>query len=623
MPPEGAPHLITAARRRGILASYIDASGRRRRASLRTLRELFKAIDRPPPLRQADHPRLPPVVLVRLSARSVRIPGLARGRTAPRVELRRAGTRRWERALWRSRDQVHLPGDLGAGVHALRIRGQGDSWTIALVRAPPRLRRDPSSRTWGLFVPLHALRDARTWGCGDLRALERAGQWAAHYGASVLATLPLLPAYLSRPFDPSPYRPVSRRFWNEIFLDPRRTPEFRRSTALRRKVRSRGFLRRVARLERAEHVDFYEVARLKRSIVEQMVDEFAEAPTHRKKAFERFVRGSEGLEEYARFRATREGTGTKGRRYHAFVQWLVQEQLEGVARRLRRRGVRLGFDLPIGVHPRGFDVERDRSLYAQGVRVGSPPDPGVPAGQDWGCNPWIPGRLRDEGYRPFVEALRHQLSVAGVLRIDHVLGFHRLFWIPAGDPPRNGGYVRYPAEELYAILVAEATRANASVIGEDLGTVPREVRPALRAHGLLSVYVAELEWDGPPPHRPIPADSAASLNTHDHLPFGGYWTRRRATGPSCHGSSTGFPDVTRSTDRAFRLSVSRLARSPSRLLLVNLEDLWGETRPQNVPGSAGKNFSRRCARRVEEFTRDGRIAELLCTIAGLRAGRPR
>ncbi|NNN18195.1 MAG: hypothetical protein HKL79_07535, partial [Thermoplasmata archaeon] len=456
--------------------------------------------------------------------------------------------------------------------------------------------------------------------CGDLRALEAVGRWAARHGASVLATLPLLPAFLDRPYEPSPYRPVSHRFWNEVYLDPTETPEFRRSAFLQRLVRTGRFRRRIASLERRDYVDFRSVARIKRRIVEKMIEEFPRAPGPRQRAFHRFVERTPGLAEYARHRASFEPEPAAGEVYHQFVQWLFDEQLRGVAARLRRRGVVLGLDLPVGTHPRGFDARQDAALYARSVSIGSPPDPGVPRGQDWSLAPLDPERLRRVGYRPITDALRHEFSVAGLVRIDHILGFHRLFWIPAGRPPRDGAYVRSATDELYQVVLAEATRAHAMVVGEDLGTVPPEVRPELRRRGILAMYIAELEWDGPGPARPIPAACVASLNTHDHLPFAGYWAERaRVDRPASVG--LGFPATSTPMGDAFRTATFRLARSPARLLLVNLEDLGGEERPQNLPGRTGQNFSRRFRLTLATLRRDRRAAKLLSTIDALRRTR--
>ena len=618
-----------------MLLRYRDLAGAWRTVSPETLARVLRELDRP-----ADPPdggptiapagatpgrirRTPSVVVARQSSGGpfvARLPGRS-NRAARPVLWRAEGTDRWRRLrLDNSRPgRIIHPGPLPFGCHGLRVAGAARSERSLLVVTPRGRPRFRAVRRWGIFAPVYALRDERTWGCGDLTALERLGEWAASHGASVLATLPLLPAFLDRPFEPSPYRPVSRRFWNELYLDPRRTPEFARSRSAQRFVRSRAFRRRVAALEGRAYVDFRGAAKLNREVLERMLRTFGSAPPARRAAFGRFVERTEGVREYARFRASFEGDRRRAVLYHLFAQWLVEEQLAAVAERLRARGIDLYFDLPLGVHPDGFDAQRDAGLLARSMSIGSPPDPGVPEGQDWDFPPWNPGHLRDAGYRPWVEAIAHHLRVARLLRIDHALGLHRVFWIPRGRPPSDGAYVRFRPEELYAILVAEASRANAEIVGEDLGTVPRELRPALRRHGLYHLYVAQLEWDGTGSTRALRPDSVASVNTHDHPPFAAYWRERRRGPPSPALRGLLRPREHRSD--AFRRVIQRLARSRAGVVLVNLEDLWGERRPQNVPGRSGaRMFSRRCRLDLATVQRHGEWNTLLDSIDSLRRG---
>lgn len=616
MPPERPDPVASRARRRGILTEYVDASGREQRASRSTIEAIERALG---PF-QGAAARDVPVLLATPGSPRPLLQGRRRGGSAvPRARLGFARGRRGRARPRGSRSGAPVGASIPLGVHNIRVSSGRRVREGFLIVAPRRLpaRR---GRRWGLFAPVYALRDARTWGCGDLRALEELGRWAADRGASALATLPLLPAFLERPFDPSPYRPVSRRFWNEVYLDVPSTSEFRRSASLRSWCASAPFRARVAALERRPVVDFRAVYRLKRHALEQMLREFSRAPAARRRAFARFIARTPGLDEYARFRARHARDRRREAAYHRFVQWLTDEQLRAVARRLRRRGVELVLDRPLGTHPDGFDARADADLYVHGVSLGSPPDPGVPDGQDWGFAPFHPERLRASGFRPLVEDLRHEFSVAGMLRIDHVLGWHRQYWIPHGRRPSEGAYVRQRARELYAIVRAEAARASAQVIGEDLGTVPPELRPALRRQGLLALYVAQLEWDGAGTARPIPRACVASLNTHDQLPFAGYWAERRHRGAT-GTTEAGFPSGDTPTHLALRDALVRLARSPAQLLLVNLEDLWGESRPQNVPGAIGPYFARRCARTLEELRADVAGAQLLSIIDASRRRR--
>ncbi|MBC7294540.1 MAG: 4-alpha-glucanotransferase, partial [Thermoleophilia bacterium] len=309
--------------------------------------------------------------------------------------------------------------------------------------------------------------------------------------------------------------------------------------------------------------------------------------------------------------------------------------------------------LPIGVHPGGFDTWRWPELFALDVSIGAPPDSFFSGGQHWDTPPLHPERLREQGYGYLISCLRHHMRHARFLRVDHVMGLHRLYWIPAGSTATEGVYVGYPALELYAVLLLEARRHGTVLIGEDLGTVPPEVRPAMRRHGLLRTWVLQAALESAPRKSPdawaktIPRDSAASLNTHDMVPFAGFVqgvdvALREATGQlaphqarkarikrhqalnwlatvdlpgeGCSGtpesessSSSPFPSAAPSAapvSGATPLSpvellvraLHVLGRSRACLLLLSLADLLLETEPQNLPGTVTErpNWRLRC-----------------------------
>src|SRR3990172_6909058 len=231
------------------------------------------------------------------------------------------------------------------------------------------------------------------------------------------------------------------------------------------------------------------------------------------------VAGHPEVEDYARFRATGErqrapwpswsrplcdGVLTEGdyderaRRYHLYVQWVAREQIRVLSEHSRRAGVNLYLDLPLGVHPHSYDVWREREAFVLGVSGGAPPDVVFTQGQDWGFPPLHPEAIREQGYRYVIAYLRHQLQHTTLLRIDHVMGLHRLFWIPKGLEARDGVCVRYPAEELYAIFCLESHRHRASIVGENLGTVPAYVNSAMARHNLHRMYVLQYELDPGP-----------------------------------------------------------------------------------------------------------------------------
>jgi 4-alpha-glucanotransferase len=539
---------------------------------------------------------------------------------------------------------------LPSGYHRLEVTTPSGTATSLLLTVPARPRAPAARsapRAWGLFAPLYALHDRQTWGCGDFSALERFVAWAADHGATVVGTLPILSAFLDRLYDPSPYRPVSRTFWNEVFLDVTREPEYEGSELVQRIVASADFQNELERLRSREYVDLRRVARLKRQVLEGMLAQLRSGPSRRSAELDRFSRKEDRLAAYARFRAEMEVHRRPPRSreeapsdpsgppdheaiaradYHRYVQWLSTRQLEAVSRFGRRRNVDLYLDVPLGTHPEGFDAWWEGPAIVSGASIGVPPDPGFPAGQNWGIAPANPERLREEGYAAFVATVRKHLDIVRVLRIDHVMGIHRLFWILNGTRARDGAFVRNRSEELYAVLEIEAARGHAALVGEDLGTVPPEVRPAMARHGLLRSYVQQLEWDDPTLRSPrrCPENALASLNTHDMIPFAAYWLGRRETDRRIHGHPPRLPRAVAEApdvEEALRRAIEPLARGPARFLLLNVEDLWGETRPQNIPGTVGlgKNFGRRTRLSLEEIYAHPGIAKTLRTVEGWRA----
>jgi 4-alpha-glucanotransferase len=385
-------------------------------------------------------------------------------------------------------------------------------------------------------------------------------------------------------------------------------PELERSAQARSLIGSARFQRDLARVRAGGLVDHREAMSLKRRVL----DLLAAVTGPRNDDIERFASAHPRLDDYAAFRAAceRRGSGWEGWpaperhgslppdggdpaafRYHRYAQFLAEEQISSLSARAKRAGAGLYFDASLGVSRAGYDVWRDRDVFALGASTGAPPDAFFAGGQDWGSPPLHPEGVRRQGYRYLIEAMRHAVRHADVVRIDHVMWLHRLFWIPRGFGAREGVYVRYPTDELYGILTLEAARSGTIVVGEDLGTVPAAVRTSMARHGLLRSFVLELDpEDARPPRR-----SVASLNTHDLPPFAAYWRGRDAR-------------------RALEKSLHRLAESPSRLVLVNLEDLWLDPRPQNVPGTSEEtnpNWRRRARHGFEELRAMPEVVDVL------------
>jgi 4-alpha-glucanotransferase len=564
------------------------------------------------------------------------------------------------------------------GYHRLYLE-MGPVQTETMVISAPRRCWSPA-QAWGLFAPTYALRGSHDKGVGDLADLETLCAHVGTAGGSVVATLPLLAAFLDKPFEPAPYRPVSRLFWNELFLDLARIPECQ--TLMETAGPTTGVYSQALDVHQrdAPLVDYREVMARKRTLLERSAEQFfSHGEDRRTEAFEAFLARSPEVTGYAAFRAEVEARGCDwrewpaglaqvaeaaaeaptdltaqptdaARRYHLYCQWQMEEQLSTMTD--RRETAKLFLDLPVGVHPGGYDTWSRRDQFMFGLSTGAPPDAFFTLGQNWDSPPSHPERAREDGYRYFASCLRHAMRHASHLRVDHVMSLHRLYTIPVGAEPAGGVYVSYPAEELYAVLALESHRNRTVVVGEDLGTVPTGVRAALRRHGILRTWVfqAALRTRGDTPAGVIPPLSVASVNTHDMFPFAGFLMggdiEARVETSQMKADDSGHAMQARKllVSRLYRLLlpqtkegttspldllkavVTHMAESDAALVLVSLDDLLLETQPQNLPGTGPErpNWRRRvCASESDiehvislagEWLRPGRQNTLSSTI---------
>ena len=559
------------------------------------------------------------------------------------AELRRLSISREADVHGRRYAVAELPIDgppLGAGYYRYRVSIAGREAAGLLVRAP-RACCD-LKRGWGAFAPLYALHSRNSPGVGTFTELSRLTEWVGSMGGGFVSTLPLLASFLDEPFEPSPYMPVSRCFWNELFVDlpsaPEWSPEFGG----------------VGDAPAGRHIDYRILMRGKRAALEKAL---ARLSGQRQESFARFVERHAELRAYAAFRAGLE----RGLReqpeftlrdpacaYHAFAQWISDEQLSALAETAATNGQQLCLDLPLGAHPRGFDSHRYADIFSQGIAAGAPPDRFFSKGQDWGFAPINPRLAREQGHAYFIACIRHHMRLAGVLRVDHLMGLHRLYWIPEGFDGDQGVYVRYPAEELYAILCLESQRSNTAVVGEDLGTVPGYVRQRMADHGLRRMYVAQFEYRGDrnPPYDAPARQSVASVNTHDTAMFASFWTGRDIDDQVALGllDEEHADDARRrrrqlrqallshlrelrlirggppSADAVLRACLTMLGASDAECVIVTLEDLWGEIDPQNTPGTDQErpNWTRRALLSLEQIQADQGVVSALTSIARAR-----
>ncbi|MEU8744077.1 4-alpha-glucanotransferase [Streptomyces parvulus] len=540
-------------------------------------------------------------------------------------------------------------GRLPPGVHRLTATApDGRTARAHLIVAPDRLPAPPG-RSHGLLVQLYSLLSRRSWGMGDLGDLRELADWAGRaLGAGFVQVNPLHAAVPGAPSDPSPYRPSSRRFPDPVHLRVEDVPEYAYVTD---PERARTLAREADRLRAAvlddgALIDRDAVWELKRGALD-LLHEVPLGPGRRAAYCDYLAEQGTALEDHATWCALAEVHGPDWHRwpeelrdprsaatdrartelmdrvdFHSRLTWLTDTQLTAAQHTAREAGMPVGIvhDLAVGVHPGGADAWAQRHHFARGMSVGAPPDAFNALGQDWGLPPWRPDRLADSGYAPFRALLRGLFRYAGALRVDHVMGLFRLWWVPEGHPPTQGTYVHYDAEAMLAVLVLEATRAGAVVIGEDLGTVEPGVREALRERGVLGTSVLWFERDWTGDGRPLPperwrADCLATATTHD-LPS----TAARLTGEHVElrdrlglltrpleveraeaaadtaewlevlarlgllGSTGG--DAGTPAEEAEIQAVHRfLLRTPARMVGIWLPDAVGDRRPQNLPGT--------------------------------------
>jgi 4-alpha-glucanotransferase len=506
---------------------------------------------------------------------------------------------------------------------------------------PPRARRrqippvksePPPSRVWGWAAQIYAARSRDSWGIGDLADLRRLGRMARNQGASVLLINPLGAQPPTPHQEPCPYYASSRRFLNTLYLRVDEVPGAELVAAELEGLRAEALALNEHRL-----IDHDAAFRLK---AQALLAVFKAAPDP--PGLQSWVRGQgKALLDYATFSAIAEVHGAAWRSWPAELR---HPRNEGVAARRDQLAERVAFhqwlqfhldrqlarvskevglitDVPVGFAADGCDAWRWQDLLATDMRVGAPPDYFFPDGQDWGMPPFDPWKLRKAHFEPFVETVRSTAKHAAGLRLDHVMGLFRLFWIPPGAHASGGAYVRYPSRELLAILATESSRSNTFIIGEDLGLVEPSMRSRLRERGVLSY---RLLWFEDEPPEKWPRESAGAIGTHDLPTVAGIWNlsepderqhhlRRRLT------ESTGLPDGTPPVDVAVA-AYERLAHARSRIVLASFEDALGIEERTNVPGTTTERPNWRLAltKPLEDIEHDGGVARIAQSMRSAR-----
>ena len=542
---------------------------------------------------------------------------------------------------WLVIDRSSVPPQSDQIVRSFEVEdAAGERHQRFLIAAAQRCAHGPHpQRSFGIFAPTAGLRASETpdHGAGDLTSLRQLGSFAMNQGAHLLGTLPLT---ATAPDQPSPYSPLTRRFWDERWVDPQWVAQ---RLGLNAKLGRR--------------------AAVSSAVVEPLI-----AWTSTREALAEVLAGAAPLgglpevvagwrdrnpavQQWARWKvaaiihgwnpntwpaevsdAVRHGAPASGPLgplgsagpldsagplgsaalvdFEVFAQWAVSSQLEALGSELSTRAASLYLDLPIGVSAASYDVWDRPDLFAAGISVGAPPDRFFPTGQSWGLAPFIPSVSSADGHRYFRECLEQHMAVSGLLRLDHVMGLHRLFWVPEGGEPTEGTYVSYPAEELWAVVAATSAALNCGVVGEDLGTVPDEVRHSMHEVGALGLFIGQDEVRSPLRlARPVPEKSVASLNTHDLETFANWYL-------SSHEQPLG------EVGEARNHLCAELALSAADVVMISEQDLWLDNRRINIPGQVGGTLWRERSQgslEVLEHSKEGAQARELLSV--LRAWR--
>ncbi|MGH7678374.1 MAG: 4-alpha-glucanotransferase [Gemmatimonadaceae bacterium] len=662
------PGLRELARRLGILSEYVNMGGRTVRASDATREALLAVMGFEAPtedaargwLAELDHEErermVEPVRVVAQGSRaaaSVQIQ-LPSGMGAADVSLtvtEESGQQWHVRHSVRGAGSLKLPTKLPIGYHHVSVEARTAQRAPrlaeqSLIVVPPSCVTPAdlpgARRVMGVVANLYSVRREHDWGVGDFGTLNALVGWAASRGAAFVGINPLH-ALFNRGEHISPYSPVSRLFRNHLYIDVEAVPELARCEPARAILNAVETRRALRALQAAPLVDYAGAITLKERVLTELHRTFVATGGERFHEYQDFVRYRDPeLTLFATWMAVAEDSGAPDWRkwpeafqsaespsvrafqaanaervdFFRWLQFVSQQQLAETARRARAGGMAIGVyqDLAIGTSPGGSDTWSYPDLFLPGAAVGAPPDPYSATGQNWGLPPLSPRALRAQRYRYWIQLLRRAFEHAGALRIDHVMGLFRMFWIPEGGTGDDGAYVAHDAETLLGIMALESVRHSALVVGEDLGIVPKEVPLAMKKWGLLSSKVLFFEREGvefKPARRYSPL-ALAVADTHDMAPLAGFWIERDIELRQRVGLLRTSAELRREKRRREREKEALLRRlelappkpyeeahfprrltaraheflsaSPSALVGTSLDDLTGETDPVNVPG---------------------------------------
>ncbi|TQI77735.1 4-alpha-glucanotransferase [Serratia fonticola] len=678
---EGIDRVATQA---GIAADYINAHGKRQAISPETKRKLLAAMSS-----TSLRPEATPLPVVKVFYHGSPA-ALALGGSGEYhwTLLREDGVQQEGRAG--ACKTLTLPGKLPLGYHQLTLTQGGEQWTCRLIVAPKRCYEPDALLTgkklWGACVQLYTLRSERNWGIGDFGDLRVMIAEVGERGGAFVGLNPIHALYPASPESASPYSPSSRRWLNLVYIDVNAVEDFQRSPAAQKWWQKAATQKRLAQARNSDWVDYSTVMQLKLAALKLAFPQFVarKANDEQKLAFNDFVgAGGSSLYQQATFDALhahlsvkengiegwttwpeeyRQGNGpaveafckqhTEEITFYLWLQWLAARQFAECFDQSQALQMPIGLyrDLAVGVAEGGAETWCERDLYCLQASVGAPPDILGPLGQNWGLPPMDPHVMAARGYQPFIDLLRANMSSCGALRIDHVMSLLRLWWIPHGETADHGAYVKYPVDDLLALLALESQRHHCMVIGEDLGTVPVEIVSKLRDSGVYSYKVLYFEHDTENQFRApqsYPVQAMATITTHDLPTLRGYWQsgdlalgKKLGLYPDAEVLKSLFADRERAKQglldglhrygcvpqkvgkKAALLNMSPplnrglqryVADSASALLGLQPEDWLDMAEPVNIPGTSDQypNWRRKLSRPLEEMFSDQQVNRLL------------
>ncbi|WJY68560.1 4-alpha-glucanotransferase [Corynebacterium auris] len=536
----------------------------------------------------------------------------------------------------------HVPGDLPLGWHTLHLESDDLAAQCTLIIVPAQLRTNQefvSDPAFGVMAQLYSVRSENSWGIGDFADLAALAETVAAEGADYLLINPVHAAEPVPPVEDSPYLPSSRRFINPLYIAVEAVPEWERLDASTREEITALAAPLKATNRSPAPIERNRIYAAKLAALHELYFH-AEEDQDRRAAFDAFAAAEgEGLRDFGLWCARLAAAGhppSHGRhadedevaelaRFYMWLQFLADEQRRTAQERAVAAGMRIGIvtDLAVGVHPGGADAATLAGVLVADASVGAPPDQFTQTGQDWSQPPWNPHALSAAGYAPWRDLLRTVLRHSGGVRVDHILGMFRLFWIPRTGVPAEGAYMNYDHEAMLGVLALEAERAGAVVVGEDMGTFEPWVQDVLREKGLLGTSVVWFE-SAPPDNSPLPQNqyrhlALSSVGTHDLPPTAGYLrgahNRLRvelglvaesveeldAADAAWHAAvldtarEAGALEDNAETTEDLVVGLTRfIAGTPSALTCTNLVDMVGDARIQNQPGTNSTQYPNWC-----------------------------